>query len=140
MEDYLRRDMEMRGRVKDHMADRNIPFTDYGRVRKRLAEEANHPIGDDVERYLARQFVECLMITRFVDEVYEEDRVMYKKALDVLREHDVDERAIREEALQKIKNVREGTVDYELALQAAVKDVKRRRGLIQERPKHNRRG
>ena len=78
------------------------------------------------------------MVTRFVDEVFEEDRVMYKKALEVLVDNDVDERAIREEALTKIKNVQEGTVDYELALQAAVKDVKKRRGLIRERPKHNR--
>lgn len=135
MEDYLRRDNDLRNRIKDHMADRSIPYSEYGRTRKRMSEEMNHPVGDDVERFLARQFVECLMITRFVDEVYAEDRVLYKKALESLKSFDVDEREIREEAISKIKNVQEGTVDYELALQAAVKDVKKRRGLIAERPK-----
>lgn len=135
MEDYLRRDNDLRNRIKDFMAKRNIPYNEYGRTRKRMADEMNHPMGDDVERFLARQFVECLMITRFVDEVYEEDRVLYKKALEELKAHDVDEREIREEAVSKIKNVQEGTVDYELALQAAVKDVKKRRGLIADRPK-----
>ena len=42
----------------------------------------------------------------------------------------MDERALRAEAKEKIANIAEGTVDYELALQAAVKDVKKRRGLI----------
>jgi hypothetical protein len=130
MEEYRRRDMDLRNRIKEHMADRQISFDAYGRTRKRMAEESDHPVRDDVERFLARQFIENLMISRFIEEIYEEDKVMYKKALEVLQNHDVDERGIREEAVSKVKNVREGTVDYELALQAAVRDVKKRRGLI----------
>lgn len=130
MEEYRRQDLDLRTRIKDHMAARRIPFDEYGRTRKRMAEEASHPIGDDVERFLARQFIENMMISPFIEEVYEDDSVLYKKALDVLRNNDVDEREIREEAMAKVKNVREGTVDYELALQSAVKDVKKRRGLI----------
>lgn len=139
MEEFRRRDMALRNRIKDEMADRRLPYDKYGMVRKQLSEETNHPLGDDVERFLARQFIENLMISPFIDEVYEEDRVLYKKALEALKEHDVDERAIREEAVEKIKNVREGTVDYELALQAAVTEVKKRRGLIAAKPKggHN---
>ena len=38
-------------------------------------------------------------------------------------------RAIREEAAAKVKNVREGTVEYEIALADAVREVKKRRGL-----------
>ena len=71
-----------------------------------------------------------MLITPNIDEVYSEDREMHKKVMEVLRSHDVDERAIREEAQSKVKNVREGTVDYEIALRKAVKEVKKRRGLI----------
>ena len=130
MEEFLRRDMSMRDRIRDHMAARNVPYSDYGRVRKRMAEEMNHPSGDDIERFLCRQFLENMLITPNIDEVYSEDREMHKKVMEVLRSHDVDERAIREEAQSKVKNVREGTVDYEIALQKAVKEVKKRRGLI----------
>lgn len=130
MEDYMRRDMDLRSRIKDHMAARHIPYNEYGRTRKQLAEEVGHPMGDDVDRWFARQFIENMMISRFIEEVYEEDRIIYKKIMGVLRSNDVDEREIRDEAVAKIKNVREGTVDYEIALQAAVKDVKKRRGLI----------
>lgn len=130
MENFSRRDAAFRGRVKDHMAEQRIPYDQYGRTRSRLAEEMNHPVGDDIERFLARQFVENMMISNFVDEVYEEDRILYRKIVDVLRSHHVDEQSIRDEAASKVKNVREGTVDYEIALQNAVRDVKKRRGLL----------
>ncbi|NCG18520.1 MAG: DUF507 family protein [Rhodobacterales bacterium] len=130
MEDFSRRDSALRTRIKDYMADRQLPYGEYGRTRKRLCEEAQHPMGGDVDRFLARQFIENLMISRFIEEVFEEDRVMYKKAIEVLKGHDVDERSIREEAAAKVKNEREGTVEYEIALQAAVRDVKKRQGLI----------
>jgi hypothetical protein len=42
----------------------------------------------------------------------------------------VDEREIREVAADKVKNIREGTVDYEIALRGAVLDEKKRRGLV----------
>lgn len=130
MEEYLRRDMELRDRIKDHMATRNIPYDEYGRTRKQLSEELGHPMGDDVDRFLARQFIENLLISPNIDEVFTEDKELYKKTIEVLRRHDVDEREIREEAVSKIKNVREGTVDYEIALQNAIRDVKKRRGLL----------
>jgi len=130
MEEFMRRDFSFRNRIKDHMSNRGIPYNRYGEVRKAMAEEMNHPYGDDIERFLARQFVENLMISRFIDEVYEEDKNLYKKVLGILKVHHVDEREIREEALGKIKNVKEGTVDFEIALNNAVKEVKRRKGLL----------
>ncbi|MEZ4316567.1 MAG: DUF507 family protein [Myxococcota bacterium] len=130
MEEFLRRDGDFRNNVRDHMDDRKLPYSDYGRARKAMAEEIKHPLGDDVERYLARQFVENLMITRFVEEVFEEDRILYKKVIGILKKHDVDEREIREAAVARIKNVREGTIEYEIALGKAIRDEKKNRGLI----------
>lgn len=130
MENFSKRDWNFRTRVKDHMHDQGIPYNEYGRTRGRLAEELSHPLGDDVERFLARQFVENMMISNFVEEVYEEDTELYKKIVEVLRSHHVDERELREEAQGRLKNVREGTVDYEIALQNAMREVKKRRGLL----------
>ncbi len=130
MEEFTRRDAAFRNQIRDEMANNNIPYDRYGKIRKQMAEEKSHPIGDDIERFLCRQFIENMMISRFVDEVYEEDRLIYRKVMGVMCSHDVDEREIREEAQGKIKNLREGTVDYEIALQSAVRDVKKRRGLL----------
>ena len=130
MEEFMRRDFGFRNKIKDHMSNRGIPYNQYGEVRKKMSEQMGHPLGDDIERFLARQFVENLMISRFIDEVYEEDRLLYRKVLGILKNHHVDEREIREEALAKIKNIKEGTVDFEIALNNAVKEVKRRKGLL----------
>ena len=130
MEEYLRRDNELRDRCRDLMASNNIPYSDFGRTRKKLADEMGHPLGDDVDKFLARQFVENLLISPHIDEVFEEDRVMYRKVLEVLKGHDVNEEEIRTEALSRMKNVQEGTVDYEIMLQEQVKQAKKRRGLL----------
>ena len=133
MEEFMRRDSDFRNRIKDEMSNRGIPYDRYGEVRKRMSEEMDHPVGDDIERFLCRQFIECLMISRFVEEVYADDRVLHRKIMEVLRGHHVDEREIREEAASRIKNIAEGTVEYEIAMQKAVKEAKVRRGLIAEK-------
>jgi uncharacterized protein len=132
MEEFLRRDAAVRKKAKDVMARRKLPYAEYGRIRKAVADEMDHPTYNDVQKFLNRQFIENLMISRFVDEVWSEDAVLRKKIAEVLERHDVDEQAIREEAAGKVKNVKEGTVEYEIALNDAIREVKRRRGLFGE--------
>jgi len=130
MEEYQRRDFALRDSVKEHMSSHGVPYDHYGKTRGRMAGEWGHPTGDDVERFLARQFVENFMISNFIEEVYADDKDIYKAIMDILRENDVDERALRVEAKEKIQNIPEGTVDYEIALSKAMKEVKKRHGLI----------
>ena len=87
-------------------------------------------MGDEVERYLARQIVENFMITRFVEEVFGDDRDIYKKVIETLKANDVDENALRVEARERIKNVKEGSVEYEEAFNRAMREVRKRHGLI----------
>jgi hypothetical protein len=133
MEEYQRRDNALRNAVKDYMHARSVPYDQYGKVRSAIAQDWSHPTGDDVERFLARQFVETFMMSNFVEEVYWDDPELYRSIIDQIRGFDVDERAIREEAAGLVKNVQEGTVDYEIALTKAIRDVKKKRGLIAER-------
>jgi hypothetical protein len=130
MEDYLRRDGDLREATKEHMHHRGMSYDQTGKVRSAFAEERQHPLGEDVERYLARQFAENLMISPSVDEVFAEDKDIYKKMLGILKGNDIDEAGLREEARGKIKNVREGSVEYEIALNNALREVKKRHGLL----------
>lgn len=130
MEMYLRRDQDLREAVREEMERRGIPYDQYGKTRSEVADRWGHPVGDDVDRFLARQFVENFMISKFVDEVYSEDREIYKKILDSLKAHDVDERALRAEAEERIKNIPEGSVERQEALNRALKEVRKRHGLL----------
>ncbi|MFT4979966.1 MAG: hypothetical protein ACI8S6_005878, partial [Myxococcota bacterium] len=131
-------DRALREKVREYMHERSIPYGRYGRIRSQIAESWGHPISDDVERFLARQFVENFMMSRFIEEVYGTDTVLYKAVIDILRNYHVDEAALREEAAGKVKNVSEGSVEYEIALQQALREVKKRHGLLRERPGHQR--
>jgi hypothetical protein len=131
MEEYLRRDTALREAVRENMSAHNIPYEQYGKVRSKMAEEWGHPTGDDVERFLSRQMVENFMISHFVQEVFADDKEIFKKILQILVKNDVDEGALRAEAQERIQNIPEGTVDYELALNRAMKEVKKRHGLLQ---------
>jgi len=131
MEEYLRRDTALREAVRENMSAHNIPYEQYGKVRSKMAEEWVHPTGDDVERFLSRQMVENFMISHFVTEVFADDKEIFKKILQILVQNDVDEGALRAEAQERIQNIPEGTVDYELALNRAMKEVKKRHGLLQ---------
>ena len=130
MEEYSRRDFALRDAVKEHMANHGVPYDQYGRTRSRMAQDWGHPTGDDVERHLARQFTENFMISNFVEEIYGEDKDIYKGIMEILRDNNVDERALRDEARTKIANLSEGSVEYEIAMSKAMKEVKRRHGLI----------
>lgn len=129
MEMYLRRDQELREQVREEMERRAIPYDQYGKIRSEVAESWGHPVGDDVDRFLARQFVENFMISRFISEVFAEDREIYKKVLEVLKANDVDEKALRAEAEERIKNIPEG-MDRQEALNRALKEVRKKHGLM----------
>ena len=78
-------------------------------------------------RYLSRQFIENFMISHFIDEVFTDDFACGKRpSIDRVfprgRERDAQKSRL-------IKNVKEGTVEYEMAFQRSLKQVKRR-GLI----------
>lgn len=133
MEDYLRRDTQLRESIRDHMANEGISYDQYGRTRAKMAGAMEHPTGDDVERFLVRQFIEMLLNSPNVEEVWAEDASMYRKLMEVIRAHDVDEEAIRQAARDKLKNIQEGTMEFEIAMRDAVREVKKRMGLIVDR-------
>ncbi len=129
MESYLRRDNDLREAVRDEMDRKNIPFDQYGKVRGGIADGWGHPTGDEVDRFLSRQFIENFMISNFVGEVYTDDHDLYKKLLELVKSFDVDERALRAEAEERIKNVKEGSVERQEALNRALREVRKKHGL-----------
>ena len=130
MEEYLRRDWQLREKVREEMAQSGVGYEHYGKMRGKFADRWGHPTRDDVGRYLSRQFIENFMISLFVDEVFTDDSPLWKKTLKIIESFHVDENELREEARGQIKNVKEGTVEYEMAFQRSLKQVKKRRGLI----------
>ena len=130
MHEYLNRDRLLRESVRERMSRFSIPYDQYSKIRSQIAQDWGHPIGNRVERYLSSQFIESFMISHFIEEVYSPDHVMRKSILEVLKSFDVDEGALRDEAREQVKNIAENTVEYEIRFAQALKEIKRRHGLI----------
>jgi hypothetical protein len=131
MEEYRRRDAALRDAVKEYMGDHGVPYESYGKTRQQIADEWGHPLPKHLDRYLARQFVENFMISRFVNEVFGDDADLQKRAQTIIAQYDVDEDALRKEAEDRIKNVRRDSVEYELAIERSLKEVRKRHGLLE---------
>ncbi len=130
MEEYLRRDTALNKQVKDHMHDHKLSYDLYGKVRRQVSEEWGHPFGYEVEKFLSRQFLEDFMLSKYVEEVFVDDDPLLKTIMNILKDFDVNEEELKAEAESKILNIKKGTVDYEIALAQALRDVKKRRGLL----------
>jgi hypothetical protein len=137
MVEYLKREHRLRDAVREQMVALRIPYSDYGTTRSRIAREWGHPMGSQVERYLATQFVESFMVSPYIEEVFSTDSAMKRIIQETLVEFNVDEGELRDEAREKIKNIPENSSEYEIRLEQALREVRIRHGLIIE--KNNRR-
>ena len=133
MVEYLKRDQRLRDTVREQMVSLQIPFGDYGKTRSRIAKEWGHPLGQQVGRYLAQQFVESFFVSPYVEEVFSSDATLKMLIQDVLSSFDVDEDELRKEAKEKIKNIPENSAEYEIRLEQALREVRIRHGLLTER-------
>ena len=71
MEEFLRREREIRRETKDMMSRMTLPYDQFGVQKSKISKRKKHPTGGDIEKFLARQFVESFMIllTRFLQKI-----------------------------------------------------------------------
>lgn len=129
LDTYLREDQRIQEDAREQLERRGLPYDQLSKIRRELCEQRGHATNNDVEKFLSRQIVENFMISRFVEEVFSGDREIQKKVLAVLLAHDVDESKLRLEARERIKNVKEGSVEFEEAMNRAMREVRKRHGL-----------
>ena len=131
LKEYLRTDRELTEKAKDFCEKRGWPLSSYHKVKRKLADQQRFVIGDEAIDYIMEQVIGAFMHSQFVEEIYAEDHELKRKMRTVLRRHTEIEEEIDQEARAKIKNLEEGTRDWEIEYARAMDRVKRRRGLIE---------
>ena len=124
VEEYRRTDRELGERAKDLVAMRNLDYSFTHKIKAKLAREKQFGLGEEAVEWITNQMVEMLLQTRHVEEVYGEDtdlrRVIgpiLKKELGVADQMDI---AVK----KRIRNLTEGTSDYEIEYQKALEKVR----------------
>jgi uncharacterized protein len=126
---YLSDERDVNDRAKDVLERTGKPNTEFSRVRQLVAEEKGIKVGDDALDYLLDQVVEMLMHSSHVDEVYVEDVELRRKMAPIFKKHMAVDATVDAEVRAQIRNVREGTREWEIEFAKVLEQVKRKKGL-----------
>lgn len=129
LKEYLRLDKEITEKVKDILEKRGLPYEQFGKVKRAVANEKGLGLGDDSLEWMTNQMIESFMQSPHVEEVFVEDGVLRKKMADILKRHMNVEDDLDAEVRRRIKNLQEGTSTYDIEYQKALNQIKRNRGL-----------
>ena len=129
LKEYVRVDRELTDKAKDLMEKRGLPYGQFARTKRIMAEERGFPSGEEVLGYLANQLLEVFMHSKHVDEVYADDVDLRKKVQALLKKHMHIDEELDQEVRRRIKNLEEGTAAWDVEYQKALEQLKRKHKL-----------
>lgn len=133
MEEYLRNDMKVLNRAKDILSARRESREALGRLRREVATETNHLLGDEGIRWMQHQIIECLVASPNVEEVFGDDVSLLKRIRDSFDKVLVSEDVLDAEVRGRLKNIQEGTPAWDIKYKEIMQEVRRKHGLTSAR-------
>lgn len=127
--EYQRRESELHEFARELLVSRGWSASRYSEARRLAAANRKLPIDDDGLDYVINQMLEFMMISKNIDEVFAEDHVMRKRIADVIRGYLKLDQEVDEEVRKRLKNLEEGTRDWEVAYRKTLEEVRRAKGI-----------
>jgi hypothetical protein len=129
LKEYVRMDREITDKAKDVLDQRKLPYGQFGKVKRALADERGFALGEEATNWIANQVLETFMQSQHIDEVFADDIVLRKKLKDILKKHMQVDEELDEEVRKRIKNLEEGTQTWELEYAKVMEQIKRKHGI-----------
>lgn len=129
LNEYLRTEHKLTEEAKDLARDRGLDFSAHTKIKKQLAEGRRFGLYEESVGYLANQLIEVLLHTRNVDEIFGEDHDLRSAIVPVLRKHMSAGDGLEAEVRKRVKNLKEGTRDWEIRYQQELERLKIAKGL-----------
>lgn len=129
LNEYLRLDRELTDRAKDELERKKLPYEQFGRIKRALAEDKDFVSGDESVSWIANQIAESFMHSPHVAEVYADDTTLRRKLREVLRKHTQVDQELDGEVRRRIRNLAEGTATWEIEYAKVMEQMKRKHGL-----------
>jgi hypothetical protein len=126
---YLTDERDVNERAKELLERTGKPQTEYQRLRSLAAEEKKIKLGDEALDYLLDQVVEMLMHSSNVDEVYAADVELRRKMAPIFKKHMAIDASVDAEVRAQMRQLREGTREWEVEYARVIEQVRRRKGL-----------
>lgn len=129
LKEYLRLEREITEKTKEVLTKRNLPYEQFGKVKRGLAQEKGVGFGEDGLEWMTNQMIESFMQSPHVEEIFSDDATLRRRMVEVLKKHMMVEDEVDAEVRRRIKNLEEGTATWEVEYQKALEQIKRNRGL-----------
>jgi len=130
IKEYLRLEEELNRQAREILQVRGMSYTEFGRVKRALAEEKKFEAGDRALYWIANQIIECFLVNNRVTEIFAEDWVLRKKIIKVFDTQLGLEEQVDKEARARIKNIAEGTPEWEIEYQKVFNQLAKKKGLL----------
>ncbi|HET6284468.1 MAG TPA: DUF507 family protein [Polyangia bacterium] len=129
LKEYVRLDREITEKAKDMLEKKNLPYEQFGKVKRALAGEKAFGLGEEGLEWMTTQMIESFMQSPHIEEIFVEDTVLRKRMADILKKHMQVDDELDEEVRRRIKNLQEGTSTWEIEYGKVLDQIKRNRGL-----------
>jgi hypothetical protein len=126
---YLTTDKDVTEKAKSTIESRGLPQSEFGRIRKIIAEQKGIKVGDDMLDYLLDQCIEMLLHSNNVDEVFVADHDLRRKMRPILKKYLAADESLDSEVRSKMKHLQEGTRTWEVEYERIKNETQRRKGL-----------
>ncbi len=129
LKEYLRLDRELTERAKDIMEIRGLPYSNFGRIKRQLADEKEFGLGEEGVTWILNQLLETFMQSNHVEEIFAEDAAMRRNLKDIVKKHMMVDDELDKDVRQRIRNLEEGTQTWEIEYNRVLEQMKSKFGI-----------
>lgn len=126
---YLDTEEDISRDASDALIRLQLPREKFSQMKERFAERRGVKIGADGIDYLLNQLVEALFQSKNIEEVFAEDNELRKIIKECIDKAIKVSEEVEQEARARLKNIKEGTPEWDIEYPRMVAQVKRQRGL-----------
>src|SRR5690554_1627213 len=127
LNEYIRLDRELNSEAREIQSEQGGGF---GRIKTRLAKQKGvEDLKDDPVGFIIAQLIDIFFHSNFVEEVYADDREMRTQLKPMLEKYMKVQEQLDSEVRDKIKNLTEGSRDWDVEYQKAMERIKRTKNL-----------
>jgi hypothetical protein len=129
LKEYARLDREITDKSKDLLQQRNLPYEQFGKLRRAVAEERGFGLGEEGLSWIMNQLLESFMHSANIEEVFSDDTTLRLKLREVLKRHMMVDEELDAEVRGRIRNLQEGTQTWDVEYARVMDQMKRKHGL-----------
>ncbi|MCP4501948.1 MAG: DUF507 family protein [Deltaproteobacteria bacterium] len=130
MVEYMNQDERIVTEARETMARRGFSNDRFAQVKKSLSEARGFKMGEEGREYVVGQLLDGLFNSKHVAEIYSEDNDLRKFITEVLNKYTSVDEELDREARNRMKNLREGTPEWDIEYPRTVAALKRQKGII----------